>query len=54
VVETLKNQVLKTTLELKNERALKLKAEKAHYILEERLDQFMSSTNKKTNKFRCF
>jgi chromosome segregation ATPase len=51
-LQTIKNQMNMATLELKNERALKLKAEKAHYILEKRMEELMNT--KKNNKFRCF
>lgn len=50
-LHSLKNKVAMTHLELKNERALKQKAEKAHLILEKRLEDLM---NNKKNKYRCF
>jgi hypothetical protein len=50
-LQTLKNKMAMTSLELKNERALKLKAEKTHLILEKRLEDLL---NNKKNKYRCF
>lgn len=50
-LKSVKNQLDIQALELENERALKLKAEKAHYILERRMEELM---NAKKNKFRCF
>ncbi|RCH95880.1 hypothetical protein CU098_003113 [Rhizopus stolonifer] len=50
-LDALKKQLENISLELENERKLKQKAEKAHQILERRIEDLM--TNKK-NKFRCF
>lgn len=50
-LKTVTNQLDMQALELENEKALKMKAEKAHYILERRMEEFM---NAKKNKFRCF
>ncbi|KAI7893346.1 uncharacterized protein EV154DRAFT_461045 [Mucor mucedo] len=50
-LEKIKNEVAKTTNELKSERVLKRNAEHAHRILEKRIEELMDT---KKSKFRCF
>ncbi|KAG2207566.1 hypothetical protein INT47_004316 [Mucor saturninus] len=50
-LEKIKDEVAKTTNELKSERVLKRNAEHAHRILEKRIEELMDT---KKSKFRCF
>lgn len=50
-LEKVKDEVAKTTSELKSERILKRNAEHAHRILEKRIEELMDT---KKSKFRCF